>query len=38
MLADHGADVVKLEPPAGDETRSSARPSMTKDRRRISAP
>ena len=21
MLADHGADVVKIEPPAGDETR-----------------
>ena len=26
MLADHGADVVKLEPPAGDETRQLGPP------------
>ena len=27
MLADHGADVIKVEPPAGDETRGS-RPAV----------
>ncbi len=30
ILADHGADVIKVEPPAGDEVR--ARPSMKRTR------
>ena len=28
ILADHGADVIKVEPPAGDETRDWVLPSM----------
>ena len=31
ILADHGADVIKVEPPAGDETRDWGRPSMRTD-------
>lgn len=27
ILADHGAEVIKIEPPNGDETRTGGRPS-----------
>lgn len=29
ILADHGADVIKVEPPSGDETRGWGPPSST---------
>lgn len=32
ILADHGADVIKVEPPAGDETRDWGPPSTRKTR------
>ena len=32
ILADHGADVIKVEPPAGDEVRDWGPPSMTTTR------
>lgn len=38
ILADHGADVVKVEPPAGDETRDWGPPSTTTTRLISSAP
>ena len=38
ILADHGADVVKVEPPAGDETRDWALRSTTMTRPISSAP
>jgi len=31
ILADHGADVVKVEPPAGDETRDWGPPFHEED-------
>jgi crotonobetainyl-CoA:carnitine CoA-transferase CaiB-like acyl-CoA transferase len=33
MLGDHGADVIKIEPPAGDETRTWGPPYVDGDRR-----
>ena len=38
ILADHGADVIKVEPPAGDETRDWGRRSMRTTRPISSAP
>lgn len=38
MLADHGADVVKIEPPLGDETRQLGPPSIPPGKPPTSAP
>ena len=38
MLADHGAEVIKVEPPSGDETRHLGPPFDATARRPISAP
>lgn len=37
VLADFGADAIKIEPPGGDDTRSWLPPSMRMGRRRTSA-
>lgn len=37
ILADHGAEVIKVEPPSGDETRTWGRRSTATPRRTSSA-